>query len=116
MILSASARLSKPGADLTTERLGARRRASERVRSTTMSSIFRIAALGAITLLPAHAGAEQLAPGSLDIVHLGSVSAMTYYTAEQAGFRAVTTIQPHCHDTPPPLRSFAPPQPPPETT
>ncbi len=72
-----------------------------------MSSIFRIAALGAITLLPAHAGAEQLAPGSLDIVHLGSVSAMTYYTAEQDGFRVVTTIQEDGHDTPVPVRLIA---------
>ncbi|HEX9489902.1 MAG TPA: hypothetical protein VF930_06425 [Stellaceae bacterium] len=76
-----------------------------------MLSIFRIAALGAITLLPAQASAEQLAqahsklaPVCLDIVHLGSVSAMTYYTEEQDGFRVVTTIQEDGRDTPVPVR------------
>src|SRR5258708_19131638 len=83
----------------------------ECARSTTMLSIFRIAALGAITLLPAQASAEQLAqahsklaPVCLDIVHLGSVSAMTYYTEEQDGFRVVTTIQEDGRDTPVPVR------------
>jgi len=76
-----------------------------------MLSIFRIAALGAIALLPARAGAEQvaqahskLAPVCLDVVHLGSVSAMTYYTEEEDGFRVVTTIQEDGRDTPVPLR------------
>lgn len=77
-----------------------------------MSSIFRIAALGAIILLPAQAGAQQLAPQAhsklapvcLDIVHLGSVSAMTYYTEEEDGFRVVTTIQEDGRETPVPVR------------
>jgi hypothetical protein len=76
-----------------------------------MSSIFRIAALGAIALLPAQASAEQLAqahsklaPVCLDVVHLGSVSAMTYYTEEEDGFRLVTTIQEDGRDTPVPVR------------
>jgi hypothetical protein len=76
-----------------------------------MSPIFRIAVLGAITMLPVQASAEQLgeahsklAPVCLDVVHLGSVSAMTYYTEEEDGFRLVTTIQEDGRDTPVPVR------------
>jgi hypothetical protein len=76
-----------------------------------MSSIFRIAVLGAIALLPAQASAEQpaeahgkLAPVCLDIVQLGAVSAMTYYTEEEDGFHVVTTIQGDGRDAPVPVR------------
>ena len=76
-----------------------------------MSSIFRIVVLGAIALLPAQASAEQLAqahsklaPVCLDIVHLGAVSAMTYYTEEEDGLHVVTTIQADGRDAPVPVR------------
>jgi hypothetical protein len=76
-----------------------------------MSSIFRIALLGAIALLPARASAEQLAeahgklaPVCLDIVQLGAVSAMTYDTEEEDGFHVVTTIQEDGRDAPVPVR------------
>jgi hypothetical protein len=72
-----------------------------------MPSILRIAALGAIILLPAQASADQLAPGSLDIVNLGSVSATTCYTEEPDGFRVVTTIQEDGRDAPVPARFIA---------
>src|SRR5260221_11414491 len=56
----------------------------ECARSTTMLSIFLIAALGAITFLPAHARADQLphahtnlAPVGLDIGHPESRPAST---------------------------------------
>jgi hypothetical protein len=63
-----------------------------------------LAVLGAIALLPAHAGAEQLSPVVADVAHLGAVSAITYYTVEQDGFRVVTTIQEDGRDTPVPVR------------
>ena len=76
-----------------------------------MSSILRIVVLGAIALLPAKASADQLAeadgklaPVCLDIVHLGAVSAMTYYTEEEDGFHVVTTIQADGRDAPVPVR------------
>ena len=68
-----------------------------------MSSIFRIAALGAIILLPAAAGAEPAAV-SLGTVHVGAMSAMTYYTTEPDGFRVVTTVQEDGRDAPIPVR------------
>ena len=54
--------------------------------------------------LPAHAGAKQLAPIAADVAHLGTVSAISYYTEEQDGFRVVTTIQEDISDTATPLR------------
>lgn len=69
-----------------------------------MSLISRIAALAAISLLPATASAGQLAAGSLDVVHLGAMSALTYYTAEEDGFRVVTTLQEDGRDAPVPVR------------
>jgi hypothetical protein len=63
-----------------------------------------LAVLGAIALLPAHADAEQLSPVVADVAHLGAVSAITYYTVEQDGFRVVTTIQEDGRDTPVPVR------------
>ena len=69
-----------------------------------MSMISRVAALAAIILLPATASAGQLEAGSLDVAHLGSVSALTYYTQEEDGFRVVTTLQEDGRDAPVPLR------------
>jgi hypothetical protein len=64
-----------------------------------------MAVLAAVGLLPATvASAKELAPGSLDIAHLGSVSAHTYYTAEEEGFRVVTTLQEDGRDAPVPVR------------
>ena len=68
-----------------------------------MSPIFRIAALGAITLLPVSAGAEPAAV-FLGTVHIGAMSAMTYYTTGQDGFRVVTTVQEDGRDAPIPVR------------
>jgi hypothetical protein len=66
-----------------------------------------LAMLGAIALLPAQAGAEHLSPVVADVAHLGAVSAVTYYTVEQDGFRVVTTIQEDGRDTPIPVRFVA---------
>jgi hypothetical protein len=69
-----------------------------------MPSIFRMAALAAVGLLPVPAGAEPASPVFLGIVHVGAVSAMTYYTTEEDGFRLVTTVQEDGRDAPVPVR------------
>ena len=63
-----------------------------------------VAALSTVALLPAYAHAEQPAPIAADVAHLGAVSAITYYTEEQDGFRVVTTIQDDSSDTATPVR------------
>jgi hypothetical protein len=60
--------------------------------------------ISAVSSLPAHAGTKQLAPIAADIAHLGVMSAITYYTVEQDGYRVVTTIQEDTSDTATPVR------------
>ena len=55
------------------------------VRSTLLAATFTLAALGA-------AQADGVRPSAARSIDLGEVSGVAYYTVEQNGFRAVTTL------------------------
>ena len=55
------------------------------IRQTTLAAAFALAAIG-----PAHA--EGLKPLQGQVIDLGDVSAVAYYTVERDGFRVVATL------------------------
>ena len=55
------------------------------IRQTTLAAAFALAAIG-----PAHA--EGLKPFQGQVINLGDVSAVAYYTIERDGFRVVATL------------------------
>jgi hypothetical protein len=57
------------------------------IRQTTLAAAFALAAVG-----PAHAHAEGLKPLQGQVIDLGDVSGVAYYTVERDGFRVVATL------------------------
>src|ERR1700730_9050068 len=57
------------------------------IRQTTLAAAFALAAIG-----PAHAHAEGLKPLQGQVIDLGDVSGVAYYTVERDGFRVVATL------------------------
>ncbi len=55
------------------------------IRQTTLAAAFALAAIG-----PAHA--ERLKPLQGQVIDLGDVSGVAYYTIEHDGFRVVATL------------------------
>src|SRR4029077_6838310 len=55
------------------------------IRQTTLAAAFALAAIG-----PAHA--EGLKPLQGQVIELGDVSGVAYYTVERDGFRVVATL------------------------
>jgi hypothetical protein len=55
------------------------------IRQTTLAAAFALAAIG-----PAHA--EGLKPLHGQVIDLGDVSGVAYYTVERDGFRVVATL------------------------
>jgi hypothetical protein len=111
MLPCASAQLSNPGADLNSAGPRARQLRLARTRKEYPHVIdlphrrawrdgfpSRAGKRGATC-----AGAQQTVT-CVDIVQLGAVSAMTYYTEEEDGFHVVTTIQADGRDAPVPVR------------
>ena len=56
-----------------------------KIRQTTLAAAFALAAIG-----PAHA--EGLKPLQGQVIDLGDVSGVAYYTVERDGFRVVATL------------------------
>src|ERR1700730_17629589 len=57
------------------------------IRQTTLAAAFALAAIG-----PAHAHEEGLKPFHGQVIDLGDVSGVAYYTVERDGFRVVATL------------------------
>src|SRR4030081_3728431 len=56
------------------------------IRQTTLAAAFALAAIG-----PAHAGG-RLKPLQGQVIDLGDVSGVAYYTVERDGFRVIATL------------------------
>jgi hypothetical protein len=57
------------------------------IRQTTLAAALALASIG-----PAHAHAEGLKPLQGQVIDLGDLSAVAYYTVERDGFRVVATL------------------------